>query len=200
MKIQIEIIRMQPQFTNSVLVHDGRTAVIFDPWGSISDWQKLLAQKNLTLKEIYLTHGHQDHTSAVNLGVPWYINPKDKDLLSLQLFDFPTITDFSMQHDLNGGDIKILGTPVKVIETPGHTLGGLAFCFPTEKTLIVGDTLFQESVGRWDMPGGDYEKLIDSINKIYNLNLAEDTLVVHGHGPETNIGWLRKNNHYFQGH
>ena len=84
-----------------------------------------------------------------------------------------------------------------VIETPGHTPGGVAYYFPAEKVIIIGDTIFQESIGRYDLPGGDQNMLFKSINNLYNLNLSDDTEVVHGHGMATTIDWLHKNNPYF---
>ena len=89
------------------------------------------------------------------------------------------------------------GMFMDIIETPGHTPGGVAYHFPDEKVLLIGDTLFQESFGRYDLPGGDKNMLMKSIANIYNMNLSDDTAVVHGHGMDTSIGWLKQNNPFF---
>ena len=86
---------------------------------------------------------------------------------------------------------------MKIIASPGHTPGGVMFYFPQHRVLLVGDTIFQDSYGRTDFPGGSDVDIIKSIHNLYAMNLNDDTVVVHGHGMETNIGWLKQNNPYF---
>jgi glyoxylase-like metal-dependent hydrolase (beta-lactamase superfamily II) len=97
------------------------------------------------------------------------------------------------------GVIEILpAVKMQIIPSPGHTPGGVMFYFPEYKILLIGDTLFQDNIGRYDMPGGDKDKLFESIHRLRLMNLDDDTNVVHGHGMETTIGWLKQNNPYFQ--
>ena len=97
---------------------------------------------------------------------------------------------------LNNGDVLCLGeTAIRLIHTPGHTPGSSSFYIPDAQVLICGDTLFQGSIGRTDLPGGDFDAEMDSIkNKLFNL--PEETTVLCGHGPNTTIGWERQHNYY----
>jgi glyoxylase-like metal-dependent hydrolase (beta-lactamase superfamily II) len=235
MQTKIEVIRMHPENTNSVLVARGADAVIFDPWGRAEDWQKLLNERGLNLRAIYCTHGHPDHISAApGLCAPWFMARADWDLIRhemfsglLNYFGLPHIDNTENLRDLTPGEIDLfpptqdsldaqtsaakpsLSRPtggqenprvkITAIATPGHSAGGMTFYFPTENTLIIGDTLFQESIGRYDLPGGDAAALKKSIAKIYSMNLPDDTRVIHGHGMETTIGWLKENNSFFLG-
>lgn len=206
MKAKIEIIKMMPEFTNSVLMTKDDLAVIFDPWGRGEDWLNLLHQRGLKLHSIYCTHGHFDHISAV-AGLPnvsWYLHPDDFDLLKwsnqmLQEYDAPPLDlEKNPPLPIKPGKLEILPNTFAIaIHCPGHSAGGMAFYFSDEKTLLVGDTLFQESVGRYDLPGASEKQLNESVAKIYNMNLPDDTIVIHGHGPETTIGWLKENNRFF---
>ena len=208
---------MAPEFTNSVLISESgrlpheaaqqRSAVIIDPWGRAEDWDKLLRTRGLNLCAVYCTHGHPDHISAApELGVPWFVNRRDHDLIQMDKFSdlldysgLPRVTDISKLRDLAPGKTEILpGLNMTIIASPGHSGGGLVFYFPTEKTLLFGDTLFQDCVGRYDLPGASHAELKKSIAEIYNMNLPDNTLVIHGHGPETTIAWLKENNRFFK--
>jgi glyoxylase-like metal-dependent hydrolase (beta-lactamase superfamily II) len=206
MQTKIEVIRMHPENTNSVLVARGADAVIFDPWGRAEDWQKLLNERGLNLCAIYCTHGHPDHISAApGLSAPWFMARADWDLIHnemfaglLDYFGLSRINNTENLQDLAPGEIEVLpDVYATAIATPGHSAGGMTFYFPAEKTLLVGDTLFQDGVGRYDLPGANAATLYDSIAKIYNLNLPCDTRVIHGHGMETAIEWLKENNPFF---
>jgi glyoxylase-like metal-dependent hydrolase (beta-lactamase superfamily II) len=206
--MKLEILRMPPENTNSVLVSANGAAVIFDPWGRAQDWENLLGARGLDLKSIYATHGHYDHISAVaglvrKIGADWFMHPADLPLIewSNQIFTANGMTESVIDIartpplDLRGGEIEILpGIRANVIETPGHSAGGVAFVFREQGVLIIGDTLFQDGIGRYDLPGGSLRDLRESIAKIHNMNLPDDTLVVHGHGDNTTIGWLRRGN------
>ena len=209
---------MAPSNTNSVLLVSGSDCVIFDAWGFVDDWQELLSDRGLNLHAIYSTHGHGDHVSAApelagRLGIDWYLSHHDFDLFNattadglsagnalLKYFEMPEIPDNCKQPiDLHAGEIEVVpGQIATIIETPGHSSGGISFYFPAEKVLIIGDTIFQDCIGRYDLPGADLGDLRKSISKIYNMNLPDDTMVIHGHGIDTTIGWLRKNNPYFK--
>lgn len=205
-----EVLHMEPQNTNSVLVVVGNDAVIFDAWGWASDWEKLLTSRGLRLRAVYTTHGHADHFSATpelveKYDVQWYLNHEDLDLLQwanglLDFFEIPHIpARFREPVDVNAGTMEILpGVRVDVIETPGHSAGGVSYYFPDFGILLTGDTLFRDSIGRYDMPGGDMNALLQSVSKLYDMNLPDETYVVHGHGVDSTIAMLKSENPYFK--
>ncbi|MFH0792749.1 MAG: MBL fold metallo-hydrolase, partial [bacterium] len=162
-------------------------------------------EKGLALKAILNTHGHIDHTCDNALwkeafpNVPLAIHKDDAFLLkdadrsgaSSLGFPFqPSAPDFHLEPDceLALGDVKF-----RILPTPGHTPGGV--CFLAENYLVAGDTLFYGGVGRWDLPGGDYEQLMESIRREL-LGLDDATIVLPGHGEPTTIGRERKENPY----
>ena len=188
---------MAPEFTNSVLVSNGANCVIFDAWGRADDWIKLLDTRGVRPVAIYATHGHSDHISAApalaaRYNIPWFLNQLDVPLIlwGNQILDFwelPRIPDdFVRPHDLTAGRVKILNDiEMEIIASPGHSLGGVMFYFPEYKILLTGDTIFRDGVGRTDLPGGDAMQLQESIAKLKNLNLPNDTYLVHGHGDDS---------------
>lgn len=206
---KFELFQMSPQNTQSILVTVGDECVIFDPWGHADEWIRMLDGRGLKLRAIYATHGHPDHIAcapalAKKYGAPWFLHNGDFRLVGwgndlLEYFGLPKISI----DDVRPTPLKLERTAVlpgmfmDIIETPGHTPGGVAYHFPDEKVLLIGDTLFQPGIGRYDLPGGDKNMLIKSIANIYNMNLSDDTAVVHGHGMDTSIGWLKQNNPFF---
>ena len=207
--VKFEVLHLPPANTNSVLVSSGTDCVIFDAWGRATDWERVLSERKLKLRAIYSTHGHPDHISAApelakNFDVDWFLNPNDNNLIAsandfLDMFGLPHISDeYKKPVALNTGVVEILpNITMQVIASPGHTLGGLMFYFPQFHILLIGDTLFQDNVGRYDLMGGNKNQLFESISKLYKMNLNEKTYVVHGHGMETTIGWLKQNNPFF---
>lgn len=205
-----EVLHMPPENTNSVLVTRGNDAVIFDAWGQVADWEKLLAARGLRLRAIYSTHGHGDHIAAAPMlaekyNIPWFLNSEDDVLISwsnnlLKYFGLPEIeNDYRRPTDLESGTIEILpGVFADVIESPGHTPGGVMYYFPDFGILLTGDTLFRDSCGRYDLPGGDANALMQSISKLYEMNLPDETYVVHGHGVDSTIGMMKTENPYFK--
>jgi glyoxylase-like metal-dependent hydrolase (beta-lactamase superfamily II) len=205
---------MPPENTNSVLVSNGADCIIFDAWGHVRDWENLLADRGLNLTAIYSTHGHSDHLSAApglaqKLNIPWYLNHRDLNVngvdfvlwgnILLKYLQVPEISDdYKRPLDLAAGRREVLpGAMAEIINSPGHSAGGMAFHFPDHRVLIIGDTLFQDCVGRYDLPGASRNELFKSIARIYDMNLPDDTVVFHGHGMETTIGWLKENNRHF---
>ena len=205
-----EVLHMPPENTNSLLVTSGDDAVIFDAWGRADAWEKLLESRGLRLRAIYSTHGHGDHISAApelaeKYNVPWYLNSEDNVLISwsdglLEYFGLPKLDgNYRAPTDIDSGNIEILpNIYMDVIETPGHSAGGASYYFPDFGVLVTGDTLFRDSCGRYDLPGGDMNALMQSISKIYQMNLPDETYVVHGHGVDSTIGLLKKENPYFK--
>jgi glyoxylase-like metal-dependent hydrolase (beta-lactamase superfamily II) len=208
--IKFEVLHLPPTNTNSLLVANGTDAVIFDPWGKASDWEKVLLERGLKLRAIYATHGHPDHISAAPalaraFNIDWFLNANDNYLIGwgnelLDMFGIPHIHDnYKKPLNLSAGTIEILpDIQMEIMESPGHTPGGLMFYFPKYKILLTGDTLFAESHGRFDFPGGNHEQLLQSIHNLYDMDLDDETYVVHGHGMDTTIGWLKKHNQFFK--
>ena len=160
---------------------------------------KFIADNGLTVTLALNTHGHFDHLLGVNritsrYGAKFALSSKDEFLLktatvSAELFgvradDMPEVIDI----DLDGMEsIKVGNTELKIIATPGHTPGHVAFFEPQSKVLFTGDTLFRESIGRTDLPGGDYSWIMRSI--IDNLlPLGDEVTIYPGHGDESTIG------------
>lgn len=207
--IKFEILHLPPENTNSILVSCGDDCVIFDAWGRASDWENILRNRGLNLRAIYATHGHPDHISAASMladkfGVDWFLSDQDNYLISsandfYDIFGLPHIPgNYKKPLNLSVGEMEVLpDVKMKVIASPGHTPGGVMFYFPQYKVLLVGDTIFQDSYGRCDLPGGNEKQLFESVHNLYNLNLPDDVYVVHGHGMETTIGWLKENNPWF---
>jgi len=181
-----------------------REAMVIDPGDDIDDIQELLRQDNLQVKQIVITHAHIDHVGgAMKLraatGAPILINQNDAQLL--QMLDTQAawigiappgevVIDQALK---NGDTVKTGSIEGNVLHTPGHTEGSVCLYFPREKKLIAGDTLFAGSIGRTDLPGGSFEKIIRSIHDSL-LPLPDETIVVPGHGQLTTIGDERQMN------
>ena len=133
------------------------------------------------------------------------LNEKDNFLIGwgnelLDMFEIPHIHhDYKKPLNISAGDVEILpGLKMQILESSGHTPGGVMFYFPQYKILMTGDTLFAQSFGRFDFPGGNQNDLMQSIKRLYNLGLDDSTYVVHGHGQDTTIGWLKQHNPFFK--
>ena len=94
----------------------------------------------------------------------------------------------------DGAELSLGKTIIRLIHTPGHTPGSAAFYIPEDGLLFSGDTLFRQSIGRTDLPGGNYEDELNSIRRLFTL--PDETVVLTGHGPSTTIGWEKRNNYY----
>ncbi|MBR1872329.1 MAG: MBL fold metallo-hydrolase [Bacteroidales bacterium] len=196
----------------SVLWDEASEAVIVDPGcydkAETARLTDFISAKKLHPSAIWLTHAHHDHIFGVKTlselyGIPVYMSPIDKPTLELSgalasrfglmepLSDFPT-------EDIADGDEVCVGkVPFKVIGTPGHTPGGVCYYSESEKLLLSGDTLFRGSIGRSDLPGGDYDHLIVSVmDKL--MGLPGDTEVIPGHGNNTDISTERTHNPFLQ--
>jgi len=202
MPFNIEIIRMPPANTNSILIDNGTDAVVFDPWGSAADWQKLLADRGLNLHAFYVTHGHYDHMSAIpKMNAPWHLHHAD---LSIIKWNNPILlvqghgmidTRKNPPKDIAPGDTEILpGLSAAAIHTPGHSAGGVCFYIPALSALITGDTLFYDTVGRWDVPGASERHLRESVRTLSSGNFPDDTLVIPGHGRTGTFSDIKKSN------
>ena len=176
---------------------------------------ELLAEHRLRPAAVLLTHGHLDHVWSVApvcgaKGIPAYIHPEDRALLSdpakglplgpgQQLFGGLEFTEPDDVQELSDGmTLRLVGLEIVVNHAPGHTRGSVTFRLPEEQTrgedvLFSGDLLFAGSIGRTDLPGGDYPTILRSLARVC-LTLPDQTVVLSGHGPQTTIGAERRGN------
>jgi glyoxylase-like metal-dependent hydrolase (beta-lactamase superfamily II) len=205
-----EILPVGPLQCNCSIIGDETTreAMVIDPGDEIQNILALLAKHNLQVKQIIITHAHIDHVGgAMKLraatGAPILLNQNDYELLKmldLQATWVGMQSPGKVEIDQTIGQadtVKAGSLAASVIFTPGHTEGSICLYFPAEKKLIAGDTLFAGSIGRTDLPGGSFEKIIDSLHQKL-LALPDDTVVIPGHGPATTIGDERENNPFLK--
>jgi glyoxylase-like metal-dependent hydrolase (beta-lactamase superfamily II) len=181
-----------------------REAIVVDPGDNIPEIQQILARHALRVKAIVITHAHIDHIGgAAKLkqatDAPVYMNENDvvlRDQLGVQAawLGMPTPERTEIDTSAREGDVLQLGTAeFHILETPGHTQGSISLWIPAENKLVAGDTLFRESIGRTDLPGGNSRQILQSIReKLYSL--PEDAIVIPGHGEETTIGHEKRFN------
>lgn len=197
-----------PIGTNCYLVvnEENNEAVVVDPGGSPEIIAGMIERAKAKVKAIFLTHGHMDHIGALEdvqkaTGAKVYISKEDAPMLSnpessLAAFmgvdlHCPT-PDAFFQH---GETVEEAGLKFKVLATPGHTPGGV--CLQCGDVCFCGDTIFCESIGRTDFPGGSYDALIRNIKEKI-LTLPPETKLLPGHGPSTTVEWERKRNPFLQ--
>ena len=184
--------------------YDTKECVVFDPADEAHVLKEIFDHPDFNLKGIFLTHGHFDHIGAAKelkdtYNVPIYASKEENDQILMKLggnlsamFGKPmTLEADELLHD--GDKLDILGTTLECMLTPGHTAGGMCFYCEELKSVIVGDTLFCESVGRTDFPTGSGSVLVNSIREKLFV-LPDDTKVFPGHMGTTTIGWEKENN------
>ena len=191
---------------NTYLVVDENTneGFIVDPGGYNKVLTKEVQENNVKIKYIILTHGHSDHICGVNEHKADFPDAKvvaykdeeamleDPNLNQSPGFGVP----YSTKADIlvnDGDELKVGDATLKFIHTPGHTTGGMCIYVEAAKALFSGDTLFCQSIGRTDFPGGSYREIMDSIRKKLFL-LPDDTNVFPGHMGPTSIGFEKENN------
>ena len=195
-----------PLLVNCYIIGDEptREAVVVDPGGDADRILALLEENQLRLAKIINTHCHFDHTGgnaelARATGAAVWIHPAEKDLLTgmsgmalsfgIRAEQSPAAQGFLQEGDL----VQVGAIGLEVLHTPGHSPGGICLKIRGQDMVIVGDTLFQFSIGRTDFPGADHETLIRSIkDKLFPL--GDNCQVYPGHGPPTLIGRERKFN------
>ncbi len=192
----------------------GEECVIIDPGqDSMPGIEEIVAEQRLRPVAVLATHGHIDHIWSVApvcgaRNIPAYIHPADRALLSdparglslaagQQLFGGLTFAEPDDVLDLaDQMTLEIAGVSLLVSHAPGHTQGSVTFGLA--ETLFTGDLLFAGSIGRSDLPGGDYGAILDSLARVC-LPLPDETVVLPGHGPETSIGAERAANPFLAG-
>jgi len=181
-----------------------REAMVIDPGDDIDQITAILDRHQLTVKMIIITHAHIDHIGGAQklralTGAPVYMNENDSflaDNLAMQAawLGIETPQNPGIDTPAREGDVLRAGAiEAQVIHTPGHTPGSISLFIPAGNKLIAGDTLFKGSIGRTDLPGGDFRTIMMSIrDKLYTL--PETTIVIPGHGEPTDIATEKRSN------
>ena len=202
----LETFPVGPLQCNCTILGDkqSREAIVIDPGDDVSRIHKRLTDQGLTVKQILVTHAHIDHVGgALRLkrltGAPIYLNESDLTLLQMmgtQAAWLGVGAPETAPPDsglLEGQTVGLEHYAAKVLHTPGHTQGSICLHFVPLNLLIAGDTLFAGSIGRTDLPGGNYDQIMESIHSRL-LVLPDETKVIPGHGPQTTIGRERRSN------
>jgi hydroxyacylglutathione hydrolase len=207
--MNIETVTVGAFQVNCCVVWDqGRNALVIDPGANPERILKVIDANRLKVTAYLITHGHADHIGALPAmhsvhTAPVAISSEDALWAFLpinQLLPYypALVSPPKVERLLSDGQKWTDGElNYEVIATPGHSPGGVCFYFPEAHALFAGDTLFQGSVGRTDLPGGDPRALSNSLKKLKNL--PDDTKVFSGHGPETTIGIEKQTNFFLRG-
>ena len=189
-----------PYFTNSYLLVSEGEAAIIDPAPDASRFAPLLEQENARLTHILLTHGHFDHVYGLDsVRAAW---PAARLCLfradAVGSDDRPVRESPEILWLTDGQALKIGDTSLVALHTPGHTPGSC--CYFCEGALLTGDTLFAGSAGRTDLPGGNWEALMQSLHRLAESPILPDDLrVLPGHGAFSTLGIERTQNPYMKG-
>jgi hydroxyacylglutathione hydrolase len=194
----------------------GEECLIIDPGqDSEAGIEEIVARHRLKPAAVLATHGHLDHIWAIApvcgaRDIPAYIHPADRDLLTdpgkglgigagQQLFRGLTFSEPDDVLELSDQMmLELAGVKLVADHAPGHTAGSIAFRLADPGVIFTGDLLFAGSIGRTDLPGGDYATILDSLSRVC-LPLPDETVVLSGHGPQTTIGAERAANPYLAG-
>lgn len=205
--LNYQIIPVTPFQQNCTLFWNSETMKggIVDPGGELDVIRQKIAEKGIELESILCTHGHLDHVGGVaelakELSLPIIGPHKDDDFwidqlsAQAQMMNFAAVESFVADQWLEDGDeVTVAGAIFQVLHCPGHTPGHVVFYQEEDKIALVGDVIFQGSIGRTDFPKGNHDQLIQSITeKLWPL--GDDVRFVPGHGPMSTFGQERKTN------
>lgn len=196
---------------NCSIIGDERTreGIVIDPGDDISAIQRIIERHGLRITTIVVTHAHIDHIGGAQrlkeaTGARVYMSANDLplyDQLDMQAawLGVPAPDRTEIDAPAREGERLWVGsTGLEVLDTPGHTPGSISLWIPSEKKLIAGDTLFRDSIGRTDLPGGDGRQILRSIrDKLFPL--PDETAVIPGHGEMTTMGREKEFNYFLQG-
>ena len=197
--MKIRVLQVGPIGTNCYLLEDEhtKTAAVVDPGDEAGRVLAQAKEDGVEIRSILLTHAHYDHTGGVAgllealPGIPVYLHPDDAARLGSPVF--PALgTDPTPYGD--GDLVKVGGIDVQVLHTPGHTPGGV--CLMAGDALFTGDTLFQGSMGRTDLPGGSYKEIMASLKRL--AGLPGDYHVLPGHMDLSTLEAERRGNYYMR--
>jgi len=185
-----------------------REALVVDPGDEINQILAVLVRHGLVVKAIVITHAHIDHIGGAQklkqvTHAPVYMNLNDSELqkmLDVQAswLGMRPPEPVTIDVPAKEGDHLLIGaTEFHVLDTPGHTQGSISLWIPSEGKLVAGDTLFRDSIGRTDLPGGDGKQILRSIHDKL-LPLPPETVVIPGHGENTTIGREKQYNYFLQ--
>ena len=210
MELKVQSFVLGPIMTNAYLIWDEETrhGVVVDPGAEPEQLISSIKDEQLTVEAILLTHAHFDHIGGVEdvrkvTGAPVYLHEREASWLTN-----PTENGSAMFGEhvrAESADILLTGDEVptfaerevKVLHTPGHSPGSVSYYWEEAQLLVSGDVLFQGSIGRTDLPGGDYDTLMASLRRV--IELPEVTRVLPGHGPETTIEQEQMANPFISG-
>ncbi len=197
MNLAVDRYELGPLQTNCYVVRRDRAAteaVVVDPGGDVSRLRLELARSNASVVAILLTHGHWDHVLGVAdlaemSGAPVYLGEAELPELQTgapELLGAPAFRSFVPDQLLSGSErLTLAGLEIDVVSVPGHRPGHVAFA--VDGCLFSGDVLFRGSVGRADLPGGDWPTLLATLEMLVE-RFPPETVVYSGHGPETTLG------------
>ena len=179
-------------------------ALLIDPGDEPDRLQEAIDQLGVTVEAILVTHCHFDHVGAVApmaraTGAPVYCPALEVPVLAdiMAWVPWPGVGPFESyeaDHSVEGGEtLELAGLTIDVLFTPGHSPGHVSYSIPAEQALFSGDVLFQSSIGRTDLPGGDHRRLLRSIAELVD-SLPEETRVLPGHMGATTLGAERRSN------
>lgn len=197
---------------NTYFIINDQALLVVDPGSDIDELTQIINDINKPIAAILLTHTHYDHIIGVDPlrqafnHPPVYVSEKEADWLGSPVdnlsgldrhSDMANVTAKPAEHFFQyDEDYTLSGFNFRVVQTPGHSIGGVSFIFDKEAFVVTGDALFKESVGRWDLPTGNYEQLLEGIHQ-HLFSLPDHFTIYPGHRDHSTIGHEKAYNPHF---